>query len=178
VVPEIKSQPVRVDKRAGLMHLLAKNLPESGMEKVRGGVIALGVAAPIARDGRSRFPQLHDAGDFAKRGDASVDFADFVDVDTPPLTLDLAVVGDLPARLGVEWCLTQNYGHATIGQILFSEDGSADVERVVARERIYRGVRTGIMPRPVRRRDSEGKYPFPRNPLSRGKRVPRDTDLF
>src|SRR6266853_5294011 len=102
---EIKAQPIRFDERSGLMHMLPKNLSERGVEQMRRSMIALGVAPTISRNGRPRFPKLHSAHGLSKRRDASVDFADFVDVDAPPFTPDLAPVRNLPARLGVKWCL-------------------------------------------------------------------------
>jgi hypothetical protein len=70
---------------------------------MRGGVIALGIAAAIARNRRPCFSKLHRARAFSERSDAPVDFAHFVDVDAPPFALDLTTVGDLSAGFGVEW---------------------------------------------------------------------------
>src|SRR5882672_3360921 len=133
---EIKTQPVRLDERSGLMHMLPKNLSERSVEQMRRGMIALGVAATISRNGRPRFPELHSAHGFSQRRDASVDFADFVDVDAPSLTLDLAAVRDLAAGFRVEWRLPQDHCSAAVGQVLFGEDRGGDVKRVVAGERV------------------------------------------
>src|ERR1700680_4509240 len=61
MMSEIESQPIRVNERARLMHVLAKYLPERGMKKVCRRVIAFGIPASIARDGRPRLPELHGA---------------------------------------------------------------------------------------------------------------------
>src|ERR1700719_679585 len=118
------------------MHVLAKNLSERRMQKVCRRVVALRVAPTIARNGRSRFPELHGTNGFSERRDASVDFADFVDIDAPSVALDLAAVGDLSARFGIKWRLAQDHGGATVRQILLGENGGGDVERVVAGERV------------------------------------------
>ena len=97
-------------------------------------MVSLGIATPVARNGCSRPPQLHLAGDFSKRGDASVDFSNFVDVDAPAFALDLATVGDLPTRFDVERCLAQHYGDASVGKISLGDYLGADVERIVADE--------------------------------------------
>ena len=83
---------------------------------------------------RSRLPELHFAGDFAERGDASVDFADFFDVDAPAFALDLAAVGDLAAGLDIEWRFTKDYGDAAVGEVVFGDDFGGDVEGIVAGE--------------------------------------------
>jgi len=104
------------------MHVLAEDLSECGVEKMGGGVIPLGVAAAIARHGRPRRPELHFAGGFAERGDASVNFPYFFDVDAPALALDLTAVGDLPAGLDVKRRFTEDYGRASVGEITLGED--------------------------------------------------------
>src|SRR5882757_8040 len=114
------------------MHVLAKNLAQRRVEQMSGRVITLGVAPAVARNGRPRVSKLHCARALSERGDASVDFAHFVDVDAPPFALDLTAVRDLAARFGVEWRLAQNHRRTTVGEILFGEDGGGDVERVVA----------------------------------------------
>src|SRR5712664_321307 len=110
------------------MHVLAKNLSQRGVEQMRRCVIALCVAPTIARNCRPRFSKLHSARYFSERGNPSVDFADFVDVDAPSLALDLTAVGDLAAGLGVEWRLAQDHGSAAVGQVLFGEDRGGDVK--------------------------------------------------
>src|SRR5258707_9600024 len=120
-----------------------------------GRVITLSIAPAIARDGRARFSKLHRARALSERGDASVDFAHFVDVDAPPFALDLTAVRDLAARFRVEWCLAQNHRRTTVGEILFGEDGGGDVERVVARERVDPVVRVGNLPRALYRRRAD-----------------------
>src|SRR3954466_4897622 len=102
---------------------------------MRRGVIALGIAAPLARYGRARFSNADLAGDFADSGDAPVDLPDFVDVDSPAFAQDLAAIGDLAARFGVERCLTQYYGGASVGELTLGDDGGIHLERVVARKR-------------------------------------------
>ena len=139
VVRKIESQSIGRDKRPGLMHVLAEDLSERGVEKVRGGVIPLGVAAAVARHNRSRLPELHVAGDFAERGDASVNFAYFFDVDAPPFALNLAAVGDLPTGLDVKRRFTEDYGRASVGEITLGDYFGGDVEGIVPREgrRLY-----------------------------------------
>src|SRR5205814_1493021 len=73
-------------------------------------------------------------GAFPKRGDTTVDFTNFVDVDTPAIALDLAAIGDLAARLDIKRSLAQHYGDAPVRQISFRNDLGADVEKIVADE--------------------------------------------
>src|SRR6266849_1437120 len=154
------------------MHMLTKDLAQRGVEQMRRGVIALGVATTIARNRRPRFSKLHSARYFSERGNPSVDFADFVDVDAPSLALDLTAVGDLAARFGIEWRLAQDHGGATVRQILLGENGGGDVERVVARERVDPVVSVGNLTRPLNRRRADAKRAFPRNPFPAGERIP------
>src|SRR3954467_615566 len=101
---------------------------------MRRGVIALGIAAPLARYGRARFSNADLAGDLADGRDASVDSPDFVDVDSPAFAQDLAAIGDLAARFGVERCLTQYYGGASVGELTLGDDGGIDLKGIVAGE--------------------------------------------
>ena len=65
------------------------------VQQVRRGVIALGVAPPIARNDGLHPAQLDFPGDLAERCDSSIDLTYLIDVDTPPFALDLAAIGDL-----------------------------------------------------------------------------------
>src|SRR5438045_7498581 len=116
------------------MNVLSQDLTQRRMEQMRCGVIALGVASPVAGHNRSRPAKLHFAGDLAKRRDAAIDPTHFVDVDAPAFALDLATVGDLPTRFDVERCLAQHYGDASVGKISLGDYLGADVERIVADE--------------------------------------------
>src|ERR1700687_340488 len=114
------------------MHVLAKHLSQRSVEQMRRGVIALGVAPTISRHGRPRFPKLYSAKDFSERGDASVDFADFVDVDAPSLALDLAAIGHLPARFDIKRRFTKDHGRTPVRQIPLCDYLGSDVQFVVA----------------------------------------------
>src|SRR5882672_5188251 len=177
MVREIKTQPIRFDERSGLMHMLPKNLSQRGVEQMRRSMIALGIAATISRNGRPRFPKLHSAHGFSQRRDASVDLADFVDVDAPSLTLDLAAVRDLPARLRVEWRLAQDHCGAAVGQVLFGEDRGGDVKRVVAGERVDPIVSGGNLTSPLHWSRADCTFALARNPLPAGECIARRPDL-
>src|ERR1700687_2458429 len=97
-------------------------------------VIPFRVAPSVARHYCSRLPQFHLARDFTKSGDAPIDSADFVDVDTPALALDLAAVRDLSAGLDIERCLAKDYGGASVGKITLGNHLGADIEGIVAGE--------------------------------------------
>src|ERR1700730_18486739 len=114
------------------MHVLAEYLPERVVKKVCRGVIALGIATAVARDACSRLTQLNSAGDFAERSDASIDFAHFVDVNTPAIALDLAAVGHLSAGLDIKRRFTKDHGRAPVGQIAPCDYLGGDVQGVVA----------------------------------------------
>src|ERR1700682_244072 len=101
---------------------------------MRRRVIPLRVATAVARHNRPRFAELHFAGDFAERGDASLDPADFIHVDPPAFALDLAAIGDLSAGLDIERCLAKDYGGAPVGEITLGYYFGVDVERIVAGE--------------------------------------------
>ena len=49
-VGEVEAQPVWSDERAGLLYVRAQHLPESGVEKVRAGVVAADGVATLAVD--------------------------------------------------------------------------------------------------------------------------------
>src|SRR6478672_9469373 len=99
---------------------------------MRRGVIALGIAPRLAWHGRSRLSDGDFAADLADGGDASVDFPNFVDVDSPAVTGYLATVGDLAARLRVERCLAQHYGGASVGEIAHGHHCGVRLEGVVS----------------------------------------------
>src|SRR6266581_2973126 len=117
------------------MDVLAEYLAQRSMEQVRRGVIALGIAPPIARNDRARLAQLHFSRGLAERGDAAINLAHLVDVDAPSFALDLATVGDLATRLDIKRRLAQHYGDASVGKISLGDDVGADLERIVADER-------------------------------------------
>src|SRR5688500_20223614 len=103
-------------------------------------MVALGVATTVTWHRRARSAELHFPAHPAQRGDASIDFADFVDVDAPSLPHDLAMVRDLSARLSVKRCLAQDEGDAIIGEIALGDDDGVDIVGVGAGDRWAVGV--------------------------------------
>src|SRR5206468_9657837 len=83
VMGEVKPQPVRRHQRSGLMDVLTEYLTQRRVQQMRRGVIALGVAPPIARNDRLHPAQLDFPGDLAERCDSSIDLTHLIDVDTP-----------------------------------------------------------------------------------------------
>jgi hypothetical protein len=72
VVSKVEAQAVGRDQRSRLVHVLAEHAAKGSVKEVGGGVIALGIAPPVARHAGARFSHLHFAGDFSDRGDATV----------------------------------------------------------------------------------------------------------
>ena len=150
VVREVEAQPVGRDERARLVHVLAEHLAQRGVQQVRGRVVALGVAArarcgtrAVTRPERERRPSAVPIA-----ADAAVDLAHVVHVDAPPVAHDLAVVGDLPARLGVERRLAQHAPRrGRPSSRRSADDLGLDLDRVVADERrLLARVRPGALP--------------------------------
>src|SRR5687768_3538780 len=103
------------------MHVIAEHLTERRVKEVRRRMIALGVAPAIAWHRRARSAELYFPAHPAQRGDAAIDLTDFVDVDAPAFSHDLAVVGDLSARFSVKRCLAQDEGDAFVREIALGD---------------------------------------------------------
>src|SRR5438045_950092 len=97
------------------MHAFAQNLAQRSVKQVRSCVIPLGVEPAIAGNASRCAPERKATCELADRGWPTVDLLDVIDVDTPAVADNLAAVGDLPARLGVERRLAQHHSEATVG---------------------------------------------------------------
>ena len=108
VVAEVEPQTLGRHDRSRLAHMRTQDSPERRMDEMRGGVIALDIAAP-------RFVDLGEGGRrlerLAKRADhrvPAVHLLDAFDRQLPPVTLDHTGVADLAAGLRVERILFEN----------------------------------------------------------------------
>src|ERR1051325_2759907 len=102
---------------------------------MRGGVIALGVAAAVRRDAGRHAAKREGAIQRTYRRRTTVEFLHVLHVDTPAFADDLSAIGDLSARLGVERRLAQQHGDATVTQPTESGDLCLDLDDVVPDER-------------------------------------------
>ena len=98
VVAEVEPQTLGRHDRSRLAHMRTQDSPERRMDEMRGGVIALDIAAP-------RFVDLGEGGRrlerLAKRADhrvPAVHLLDAFDRQLPPVTLDHTGVADLQAQ--------------------------------------------------------------------------------
>ena len=136
VMSKVESQPIRRDERARLMHALAEHLAQRRVQQMRRRVIRVPCRAA---DRSARAPSRGRSGrcpsSVPMRRGPAVDLADIVDVDAPAVADDLAPIGDLPARLGVERRFAQHDRDAAVGEMLDRGHLRLDLDRVVADER-------------------------------------------
>ncbi len=99
---KVEAQAIGCDERSRLRHVLAEHLAKRGVQQMRRGVIALGVAPPIGGHVRVHVPEAELARELADRDVATVDLLHLIDRDAPSVTDDLADIRDLPAGLRVE----------------------------------------------------------------------------
>ena len=128
---KIETQPIRLDHRTRLVHVLAKRVPQRSVQQVRARVIALRVAPSQGRHARDGAVERHRTRDNANRGDPSVDALHIVHIDSPAGTDDLAVIGNLSATFGVERCLMQHDGDAALSRGSYGRDQRLDFDGVV-----------------------------------------------
>src|SRR5579859_5435181 len=108
MMTEIETQPLGRDHRPGLSDMGAQNLPQRGVHQVRGGMIALDIAAARfvdLRDGQRRLERLTERAD---HGVLAVDLFDALDGQLPTVAFHDTGVTYLATGLGVERVLLEN----------------------------------------------------------------------
>jgi hypothetical protein len=97
-------------------------------------MIALGIATAVRRNTRDGTTERDLAGRLADRRSTPLDLPHIGDVHTPAIPDDLAMVGDLTARLRVKRRLTQQHGDATIVEPTHRGHQRVDLHGVVPHE--------------------------------------------
>src|SRR5690349_9844881 len=131
---EVEAQSVRRNQRSFLVNVLTKHGAKRGVQKMGRRVVAFGVATTVARHGGARRTKRHFPRTFPERSDASVDAANFIDLDGPVFSLNLTTIRDLTAGFHIERRLSQHHRDPSIRQILLRDYACLHIERIVSNE--------------------------------------------
>ena len=143
MMSKVKTESLGRDERAGLVDGLPQYVSQGGVEQMRRRVIALGITASLARHPGGDAAEPKRAGEWTDGRGTAVDLPDVVDVHSPAVTRDLTAVGDLTARLRVEWRLAQEDRDPAIGQMAHGRYLGLDLDGVIADKRTFRGTFAG-----------------------------------